>query len=222
MYKTVLFDLDGTLLNTIGDLAAAGNYVCRLRGWQEHSVEEFQSMVGHGLTNLARKFSPEDARDPDSIARTLADFSAYYGAHSRDRTVPYPGIPDLLERLRAAGLRLAVCSNKDDVFSRDLMEHYFPGVFHAVRGKREGVPVKPNPTIVRGLLEELGRSRLCGGQRHGHPHRPQHGTPRLRRHLGLPAPGLPGGSGRRLPGGHRGGAGADHPAALRETARPLC
>lgn len=156
MYKTVLFDLDGTLLNTIGDLAAAGNHVCRLRGWQEHSVEEFQSMVGHGLTNLARKFSPEDSRDPDSIARTLADFSAYYGAHSRDRTVPYPGIPDLLECLRAAGLRLAVCSNKDDVFSQDLIQHYFPGIFHAVRGKREGVPVKPDPAIVRGLLEDLG------------------------------------------------------------------
>lgn len=156
MYQTVLFDLDGTLLNTIGDLAAAGNHVCRLRGWPEYSEEEFRSMVGHGLTNLARRFSPEEARDPESIARTLADFSSYYGVHSRDRTVPYPGIPELLARLRERGIRLAVCSNKDDVFSRDLIEHYFPGLFQAVRGKREGTPVKPDPTVVRALLEDLG------------------------------------------------------------------
>lgn len=156
MYQTILFDLDGTLLNTIGDLAAAGNHVCRLRGWPEYPEADFRAMVGHGLTNLALRFSPEDARDPASIARTLADFSAYYGAHSRDRTVPYPGIPELLHHLRDRGLRLAVCSNKDDPFSRDLMEHYFPGLFALVRGKREGVPVKPDPAIVHGILSELG------------------------------------------------------------------
>lgn len=156
MYQTVLFDLDGTLLNTIGDLAAAGNHVCRLRGWPEYPEEAFQAMVGHGLANLALRFSPESARDPESVARTLADFGSYYGAHSRDRTVPYPGIPALLERLGDAGVRLAVCSNKDDPFSRSLMEHYFPGRFALVRGRREGAPVKPDPTIVHGILEELG------------------------------------------------------------------
>lgn len=156
MYQTILFDLDGTLLNTIGDLAAAGNYVCRLRGWREYPVEAFQAMVGHGLTNLVKTFSPEEARDPESVRKNLADFSAYYGAHSRDHTVPYPGIPALLERLRERGIRLAVCSNKDDVFSRDLIGHYFPGLFQAVRGKRPDAPVKPDPAIVRGLLEDLG------------------------------------------------------------------
>lgn len=159
MYKTILFDLDGTLLNTIGDLAAAGNHVCRLRGWPEYSLEAFRAMVGHGLTNLARQFSPEAYRDEDSIARTLADFSAYYGPHSRDHTVPYPGIPELLGRLREAGARLAVCSNKDDVFSRDLIEHFFPGRFDVVRGKRPGVPAKPDPAVVRGILAELGTDR---------------------------------------------------------------
>ncbi len=156
MFQTVLFDLDGTLLDTIGDLAAAGNHVCRLRGWPEHTVEAYRAMVGHGLRNLALRFSPEDARDPASIDRTLADFGAYYGAHSRDRTVPYPGIPELLRRLRDQGARLAVCSNKDDAFSRSLIEHFFPGCFALVRGKREGVPVKPDPAIVHDTLSRLG------------------------------------------------------------------
>lgn len=156
MYKTILFDLDGTLLDTIGDLAAAGNYVCRLRGWPEHTVEEFRTMVGHGMANLAAKFSPPEAQDPASIARTLQDFSAYYTVHSRDSTMPYPGMPALILRLRTAGAKLAVCSNKDDGFSQDLMEHFFPGQFHLVRGKRAGTPVKPDPAVVEGILAELG------------------------------------------------------------------
>lgn len=159
MYKTILFDLDGTLLNTIGDLAAAGNYVCRLRGWPEHSVDEFRGMVGHGMTNLAGKFSPPEARDAGSIARTLQDFSAYYTVHSRDSTMPYPGVLGLILRLRAAGAKLAVCSNKDDGFSQDLIEFYFPGQFHLIRGKRAGTPVKPDPAVVEGILADLGADK---------------------------------------------------------------
>ena len=155
MYQTVLFDLDGTLLNTIADLAAAGNHVCRENGWPEYTVDQFRAMVGHGIRNLVIQFSPEDRREAAEVDRTLAQFSAYYGAHSMDRTAPYPGIPELLDRLRAAGLRLAVCSNKADDFSVDLIEHYFPGRFALVRGKRPGVPVKPDPAIVHGMLADL-------------------------------------------------------------------
>ena len=155
MYRTVLFDLDGTLLNTIADLAAAGNHVCRENGWPEYSVAEFQAMVGHGIPNLVRTFSPESGQDPETLAASLAEFSAYYSAHSMDRTVPYPGIPELLDHLNAAGVQLAVCSNKADEFSRRLIEHYFPGRFALVRGKREGVPVKPDPAVVHGILSEL-------------------------------------------------------------------
>lgn len=155
MYRTVLFDLDGTLLNTIADLAAAGNHVCRKNGWPEYSVAEFQAMVGHGIPNLVRTFSPESAQDPETLAASLAEFFAYYSTHSMDHTVPYPGIPELLDRLNAAGVQLAVCSNKADEFSRLLIEHYFPGCFALVRGKREGVPVKPDPAVVHGILSEL-------------------------------------------------------------------
>ena len=99
MIKTVLFDLDGTLLNTIDDLADAGNWVCTQNGWPTFTVEQFKHMVGNGIPKLVERFSPEDARSQEHLAATLAQFSARYDAHKEDKTAPYAGIPELLDTL---------------------------------------------------------------------------------------------------------------------------
>lgn len=114
MIKTVLFDLDGTLLNTIDDLADAGNWVCTQNGWPTFTVAQFKMMVGNGIPKLVERFSPADARTPAQLAATLAQFTARYDAHKEDKTAPYPGIPALLDALKAEGIQCAVFSNKAD------------------------------------------------------------------------------------------------------------
>jgi phosphoglycolate phosphatase len=158
MIKTIIFDLDGTLLNTIDDLADAGNWVCRKNGWPEHTTEEFKRMVGHGIPNLVEQFSPENQRSPLLLMSTLAQFSEYYGKHNLDSTCPYDGICALLPSLKAQGLQLAVYSNKADEFSRSIVEYFFSGIFDIVRGKLPAVPCKPDPTGVKQLMRELGAS----------------------------------------------------------------
>ena len=160
MYRTVIFDLDGTLLNSIGDLAAAANYVCRKNRWPEHTEEEIMGMVGHGIPNLVRQFSPADARSTLMVLNTTSQFNQYYGCHNMELTRPYEGMAELLQQLKAAGAQLAVCSNKADNFSRANVEHYYPGVFDLVRGNLYGMPVKPDPTVVREIMRDLDASYL--------------------------------------------------------------
>ena len=155
MYKHVIFDLDGTLLNTIDDLAAAGNWVCRNHGWPVHTVEAYKYFVGNGMARLAERFAPEDWRTPERIAALLEEFMPYYNAHKEDKTTAYPGMPEAVRQLREAGLTLAVLSNKPHDAAFPVVERYYPGVFHAVQGALPGVPVKPDPTLLRRLMGEL-------------------------------------------------------------------
>lgn len=159
MYRTVIFDLDGTLLNTIGDLAGAGNWVCRKNGWPEHSLEEFMTMVGHGIPNLVSRFSPPEVQSPLFQMKALTDFNEYYSQHNMDLTKPYPGIVELLAQIKAEGIRMAVYSNKADQFSQEIIAHFFPGTFDFVLGKRKELPVKPDPAGVKFVLEQLGAKR---------------------------------------------------------------
>lgn len=159
MYRAVIFDLDGTLLNTIGDLAGAGNWVCRKNGWPEHSLEEFMTMVGHGIPNLVSRFSPPGVQSPLFQMNALTDFNEYYSQHNMDLTKPYPGIVELLAQIRAEGIRMAVYSNKADQFSQEIIAHFFPGTFDFVLGKRKEFPVKPDPAGVKFVLEQLGAKR---------------------------------------------------------------
>ena len=155
--KTILFDLDGTLLNTIDDLADAANWVCAQNGWPAFTVEQYKHMVGNGIPKLVERFSPADCRSPEQLAAALAQFTARYDAHKEDKTAPYPGIPELLAELKAAGIQTAVFSNKADALCGGIIDHYFaPGSFAAVRGSRPGVPTKPDPAGLYSLMADLG------------------------------------------------------------------
>lgn len=158
MFKTAIFDLDGTLLNTLDDLTDAANRVCGQNGWPTFTSDEIRHMVGNGNPKLAERFTPEGERTPEKLAESLRRFMEYYDAHKMDKTAPYPGIPEALAALRGAGMKLAVLSNKADAFCPALVRHYFGDVFDAVRGKRDGVPAKPDPAGVYALLAELDAS----------------------------------------------------------------
>ena len=162
MYHTVIFDLDGTLLDTIADLAAAGNAVCRDNGWTEHSIEDYKAMVGHGMENLISRLSPPSARSAERVRETLRRFRAYYAAHETDQTRPFPGIAPMVERLAADGVRMAVYSNKDDTFTQTLSARFFPGAFALVQGKVEGIPPKPDPAGIRRILANMAADLFVG------------------------------------------------------------
>lgn len=154
MFTHVIFDLDGTLLNTIDDLADAANHVCLAHGWPVHTVEDYKKMVGSGIPNLVARFVPPGLSEAE-LGGVLAEFSDYYGAHKEDKTAPYAGMPELMHTLKEAGVHLAVLTNKADALAGPVVEHYFPGVFERVQGALPGVPVKPEPTLLRKLMAVL-------------------------------------------------------------------
>lgn len=159
MFKTAIFDLDGTLLNTLGDLTDASNYICAQNGWPTFTEEQIRHMVGNGNPKLVERFTPENQRTPECLAKSLEQFMAYYDVHKMDRTAPYPGVAEALAALRAAGMKTAVFSNKADALCPTLVRHYFGDVFDIVRGKRDGMPAKPDPAGVYALMEELGAEK---------------------------------------------------------------
>ncbi len=153
MKQLVIFDLDGTLLDTISDLGAATNYALRSFGYPEHNLSSYTKFVGNGITRLIERSLPEDDKTPETVAKVLEKFTEYYNEHKTDLTKPYPGIPELLKELESMGLKLAVASNKYQAAVVSLIRHYFPDInWCAVEGQKEGVPTKPDPSIVFEIL----------------------------------------------------------------------
>ena len=157
MKKLILWDLDGTLIDTLEDLAEAVNHALKLRGLPLHGVDEYRKMVGHGVRNLVKQALEASAQEINDqlVDEALADFKEYYQAHIDVHTRPYPGMPELLSELQAKGIKMAVASNKFQEGTEYLIKEFFPDIqFVAILGNRPGYPLKPEPAIVEEVLSK--------------------------------------------------------------------
>jgi phosphoglycolate phosphatase len=153
-YQLAIFDLDGTLLDTLGDLADSTNYIMRQYGYPERTITEVRSFVGNGIRKLLERSAP-NGTSPEEIDRMFEMFKEYYRAHCADKTKPYDGIMELLHALKKKGVKLAVVSNKADYAVKALCEQYFPGYFDEAVGERVGIARKPAPDTVHEVLKNL-------------------------------------------------------------------
>lgn len=155
MKKLVIFDLDGTLLNTLTDLADSVNHVLADNGFQERTTEQIRSFVGNGIGKLVERSVP-DGTSHEITERVLDDFKEYYALHCEDSTVVYDGIMELLDRLRNSAVMTAVVSNKADFAVQKLCERYFDGVFDICTGECEHIQKKPSADGIMYVIRELG------------------------------------------------------------------
>ena len=159
MYKIAVFDMDGTILDTIEDLRAAANHALAALDFPTLNIDEFRPCIGSGLAMLLRRCLPKEHRTDENIERLGGHYRPYYAAHSADLTTIYDGITEAIMAMRDAGMKTAVLSNKPHEFTAELAEKYFPGLFDAAYGQREDVPRKPDPAALNMLLEEFGLSK---------------------------------------------------------------
>jgi phosphoglycolate phosphatase len=161
MDRLVIFDLDGTLLNTIADLGNAANHTLSELGLPQHSLNEYRLMVGNGMRKLIERALPADkAADAQFVDNTLAAFLKYYAGHIDLYIKPYPGIPELISSLFTDGFRLAVASNKIQDGAEKLIEKFFPGIdFIAVMGNSPKYPLKPDAALVEYIMQKAGTDR---------------------------------------------------------------
>ena len=153
--KAAIFDLDGTILDTLKDLSIATNYALKECGYPERTYEEIRQFVGNGSLNLMRRALPEGYTE-EELRRVHGVFNEYYKDHCEDNTGPYEGITELLTELKELGISLAVVSNKPDYGVQALCKRHFDGMFEVVIGQREGMKIKPDPECLKSVIEELG------------------------------------------------------------------
>lgn len=158
MYSTYIFDLDGTLLDTLEDLANAVNYAMRKMNYPERSIGEVKSFIGDGMVKLIERSSPAGTTK-ESLEKALSFFREYYASHLTDCTVPYEGITEVVAELKKQGKKLAVVSNKADENSKTVVRHFFGDSFDIVVGKRDCFPAKPQPDSVLYVIETLGSEK---------------------------------------------------------------
>ena len=154
-YKLALFDMDGTILDTLEDLTDATNVIMEKYGYPTHGIDAVRSFVGNGLRKLIERATPADT-DAAKIDAMLADFKVYYADHCADKTHPYDGVREMIARLRDKGILTAVVSNKVDEGVQELVKEYFPGLFDLAVGERPDVKPKPAPDMVFSALERMG------------------------------------------------------------------
>ena len=158
MYKYAIFDLDGTLANTLEDLANAMNYALSVEGMDTHPKDAYRNMVGSGIINFIKKASNQDSSD--IILSIKKHFEQYYGEHFKDTTCEYEETGKMLKNLKERGVATAVLSNKPDAFVGDILSSLYPDiVFEAKWGKKEEFPVKPNPESLFAIMEEIGADK---------------------------------------------------------------
>jgi len=157
MYKLIIFDLDGTLLDTIEDLANSVNYALEQFCFPTHKSEDYLFFIGNGVNKLIERSLPESKRNADIISMLKVEFTKHYYSHSDAFTKPYAGISDLLIKLQEGGFKLAVASNKIHPATVELTARFFEDIrFTDVFGQREGFPVKPNPSILNEIIANAG------------------------------------------------------------------
>lgn len=153
--KSVIFDLDGTLLNTIDDLGNAVNYMLKKYGYPTFAIEDYKYKVGNGMRKLLERSLPNGKNTENEIDKAMEIFMPYYNEHKMDKTAPYEGICDLLKALREKGIKTAVVTNKAHSAAVPLIEEVFPALFDCVTGQKDGVPTKPDPTAVFETMKTL-------------------------------------------------------------------
>ncbi len=160
MYKLIIFDLDGTLLDTIDDLANSVNFALQQYNFPIHPIEAYRFMVGNGVNKLLERALPDEHRNADVISMVKPDFIKHYFAHSDEFTKPYQGVNELLKKLSDDGYLLAIASNKIQVATAELAAQFFPEInFVKVLGQRDGFPAKPNPAILEEIIATAGVSK---------------------------------------------------------------